>query len=116
MPSKKVPCTCPSCNGTLRDAKTVKRHIANQAAAQTSKSSYTARWQDLFTQAKRRCKDDNAESDSDEGGSGLEGAQSQAGCSTAAEGLRGPVKRRRISEEDIPEVGLIIFNENIILL
>ena len=113
MPSKKAPCTCPSCNGALRDAKTVKKHLANQVAAQTSKSSYAAQWQDLYTRAKQRREDEDTESlaDSDEGGHGLEGAQSRLGGNTAAdlEGLQRPVKRRRINEGDsTPEVGLIL--------
>jgi len=78
--------------------------MGNQIAAQTSKSTYAAQWQDLYTQANQ---DDN---DADEGGPGLEGAQSEG---STAEGLQRPVKRRRINEGEIPVVSLIIFNENV---
>jgi hypothetical protein len=94
----------------MRDSKTVKKHMENQVAAQTSKSSYAARWQDLYTlaQAKQHCEDNDAESD--EGGPGFEGVK--LGGSTAEE-LQRPVKRRRTNDGEIPVVGLIMFNENI---
>lgn len=88
MPSKKTPCTCPSCNGTLRDAKTVKKHMTNQVTAQTSRLSYTAQWQDLYTQATQHF-NDNAKSD-EEGPGPSNGPQSGG---RTAEG-QSPVKRR----------------------
>ena len=108
MPSKKAPCPCPSCNGTIRDAKTIKKHMANQAAAQTSKLSYTAQWQDLYMQANQRCKDDDAESDG--AGPGLEAAQSGG---SAEEGLHRPIKRCHMKEDEMPVVGPIISNEHV---
>lgn len=108
MPSKKAPCTCPSCNGTMRDAKTVKKHMANQVAAQSLKTSYVAQWQDLYTQAKHN----DAKYDLDDGGPGLEGFQS--GGSTA-EDLQRPVKRRCIIEGEIsPAVVTVRLNVNIL--
>jgi hypothetical protein len=81
--------------------------MGNQIAAQTSKSTYAAQWQDLYTQANQ---DDN---DADGGGPGLEGAQSEGSTGSTAEGLQRRVKRRRINEGEIPVVSLIIFNENV---
>jgi hypothetical protein len=96
----------------MRDAKTVKKHMANQVAAQTSKSSYAAQWQDRYTQAKQRCKDDNTESDEEAPSPGLNGAQS--GGST--EGLgppQRPVKRRRVVNEG--EIQVVCLRKYILL-
>ena len=85
--------------------------MTNQVAAQTSRLSYTAQWQDLYTQATQHF-NDNAKSDEERPGPS-NGPQSGG---RTAEG-QSPVKRRRINDLEIPvtasaAVGLI-FNENI---
>ena len=87
MPSKNAPCPCPSCDGRIRSAKTLRAH----AALQIQIAADQANWRREYERAIQEDAADDTESDED--------SEISDGDSQHAAALERPSKRVRVDNE-----------------
>lgn len=101
MPSKNRPCPCPSCRGTIRSAKVLRAHAAEQAEIAAEQTNWRRAYESAALQAVTGESDSGSSQESEDVG------ERQATASSR------PPKRSRVDTENEPgenRVCLPVFN------